>query len=115
MTNKKLIKKQITVFENSVVMVIAKIDFFTISGKKQPCSYSIPPHPCFNVGRPGRNGRPIWNPCPINVVGIFLGHHGARHLFHYIRNSYYYVRLFRPNSTGNLTALMWCDDSDLAF
>lgn len=52
------------------------------------------------MGRSWFDVRAIWHFGPINLVGIFMGYHGAGHLFRYLWHRNGRIRLLLSHQTG---------------
>ena len=53
------------------------------------------------VGGSGRNGTAVRHPGSSDVVGILVGHHGARHIFRDVRYEHGHVRVLRLDEAGS--------------
>lgn len=52
------------------------------------------------VGGHGLHGHPVWHLGQAHLVGVLLGHHGARHLLHHLWHGDGHVRLLCTNTPG---------------
>lgn len=52
------------------------------------------------VGWDGLHGHTIWHSGTADLVGVLMGHHGARHVFYHLRHCHGYVCLLRADTSG---------------
>lgn len=53
-----------------------------------------------DVGRPGHDGRSVWHPGAVDVVGVLVGHYGAGDVFRDLRHGDGSVRVLLLDETG---------------
>lgn len=66
-----------------------------------------------DVDRPNPDGRAIRSTGPSDVVGVQLGHYGARYLFRDVRHFHSVLRLLRPHETGLFIVLITMTVNDV--